>query len=41
MVTVPENVDAIHSIILEDRKISAKHVAETGNTLGMCRAHHP
>jgi transposase len=28
-VTVPENVDAIHSMILDDRKISAKNIPET------------
>jgi hypothetical protein len=28
-VTIPENVDAIHSIILDDRRISAKNIAET------------
>ena len=29
MVTVPENVDAIHGMILEERRISAKKMAET------------
>jgi hypothetical protein len=28
-VTVPENVDAIHSIILDYRRMSAKKIAET------------
>jgi hypothetical protein len=28
-VTIPENVDAIHSIILGDRRISAKKITET------------
>jgi hypothetical protein len=28
-VTVPENVDAIHSVILDDRRISARKIAET------------
>jgi hypothetical protein len=28
-VTIPENVDAIHSMILNDRRISAKKIAET------------
>lgn len=29
MVTVPENVDAIHDMILEEQRISAKKMAET------------
>jgi hypothetical protein len=41
VVRVPENVDAIHSIILAERRISAKNIAETGNILGMCRVHRP
>jgi hypothetical protein len=28
-VTIPENVDAIHSMILDDRRISVKMIAET------------
>jgi hypothetical protein len=28
-VTIPENVDAIHSVILDDRRISAKKLVET------------
>jgi hypothetical protein len=28
-VTIPENVDAIHSVILDDRRISTKKIAET------------
>jgi hypothetical protein len=28
-VTVPENMDAIHSMILDDRRISVKKLAET------------
>jgi hypothetical protein len=28
-VTIPENVDAIHSIILGDRRIYVKKIAET------------
>jgi transposase len=28
-VTIPENVDAIHSMILDDRRISTKKIAET------------
>jgi transposase len=28
-VTVPENVDAIHSVILDDRRISIKKIVET------------
>ena len=41
MVSVLENVDAIHNIILAERRISAKNIAETGNVLGMCRVHRP
>jgi len=41
VVNVPENVDAIHSIILEERRISVKNIAETGNILGLCRVHCP
>jgi hypothetical protein len=29
VVSVPENVDAVHSMILEDHRISAKKKAET------------
>jgi hypothetical protein len=28
-VRIPENVDAVHSMILDDRRISAKEIAET------------
>jgi hypothetical protein len=28
-VTIPENVDAIHCMILDDRRISTKNTAET------------
>jgi hypothetical protein len=28
-VTFPENMDAIHSMILDDRRISTKEIAET------------
>jgi hypothetical protein len=28
-VTVPENVDAIHSLTLDDRRVSAKRIGET------------
>jgi hypothetical protein len=28
-VTIPENVDAIHSVILEDRRISTKKIPKT------------
>jgi transposase len=33
-VTIPKNVYAIHSIILDDRRITAKKIAET---LAICR----
>jgi hypothetical protein len=28
-VTIPQNVDAIHSMILDDKRISAKKISET------------
>jgi hypothetical protein len=41
MVTVPENVDAIHSMIVADWRISARKIAETLEIdSGTCRIHH-
>ena len=41
LVTVPENVDAIHSMIVADWRISARKIAETLEIdSGTCRIHH-
>jgi hypothetical protein len=41
VVTVPENVDAIHSMIVADWRISARKIAETLEiNSGTCRIHH-
>lgn len=41
VITVPENVDAIHSMIVADERISARKIAETGDRLtGTCTIHH-
>jgi hypothetical protein len=41
VLTVPENVDAIHSMILEGHRISAKDGRESGDILETCKVHQP
>jgi hypothetical protein len=42
VVSVPENVDDIQSMILESGRISApKDNKDSGDISGLCRVHHP
>jgi hypothetical protein len=39
-VTVSENVDGIHSMILDDQRISAKKIADSGDILKKSRLYY-
>jgi len=42
VVTVPENMDAIHSMMWANRRISAKKKRRnSGDISGMCNVYHP